>query len=217
MFTNITFYGVTNARSLSAKGVLIKNCVFSGEYSDVTKYVPIYAYDTGRNSGHTSTISVQNCEFKCSANNYINFTSPADKIELVDNVFGGDGYYTNHHNVNLSAVTARIDNPDPAQVKVTITGNKFYNWNSKKYAIASGHAKGPGEFVAVTVTGNTFSNTSDHNGFNADSTYDSGVLELKTNQYSATNSALIFSGNTYLNALSTYTDATAHITVPSYN
>ena len=173
--TNLTDGKANNGGSV---GVLIKNCAFVGEAADANLYFPIYFGDTNRGN-RSDEITIENCEFKTNARQYIalngvtsNSGKTAGQIVIKNNVFGGAGFGTTHNTIQATGQGCNW----------TITGNKFYNWNTEKTAIGS--SRNGSDNLTWTITGNDFCNEDG-----------AVVLALKTS-YTTANTTLVFENNT---------------------
>ena len=173
------------------KFVQVTGCTFTGEGAD--NYVPICFEDQGRPTSRLETINISDNKFECDAFNYVRINyAQAGEIYVVNNIFGGEGYSTEHNTMNFTGNAAHL----------TIQNNKIYNWNVEKNAI--GTSRQGSNMINVSIKGNTFSNDA--------LVGEGGVVELKSS-YTASNCTVDISGNTYAGEL-TYTDATAPIVKP---
>lgn len=176
-----------------AKGIVIRNCVFTGVPADANTYAPICFEEQGRPTSRATNITIENCVFECEAVNYIRINYAAvGTITVNGNTFGSASIGTKHNTMNFTGNAADL----------IITNNTFYNWNPEKNAI--GTSRQGTNVIDIVITGNTFNNTLVGEG---------GVIELKSS-YTAANSIVDISANVYEGGLSGETDETAPIVKP---
>ena len=169
-----------------ANGIVISDCTFTGTPQDASKYIPIFIDNGGRSNAGSKNITITGCKFFVNAFNFIRLDYiEAGTTTISGNIFGGATYTTGHHAINMSGNAS----------DVVVEGNTFINWKTNKTAFATGRHTGYAGNVAISVNGNTFSNTV------VPGDGDDGVIEIKTNSYNATNCTVDFSGNFFEGAL----------------
>ena len=178
-----------------AHDIVIQNCIFTGNpvtISETGGYVSI-AFEEGSSADRAWNITINNNTFASNAFSYIrlNYVKKGT-IEITNNVFGGENYWTAHNTMNFTGNSSDL----------VITDNKFYNWNVADNAIGS--SRQDIHTINVTITDNTFSNDT--------LSSEGGVIELKSS-YTTANSTVTIEDNTYTGELN-YTDATAPIVKP---
>lgn len=178
---NITGSTTGNAANNGAKNIEIVNCSFEGTTSEV--YAAICLEEQGRPTSRATNIMIDNCVFNVTAtgagSNYIrmNYLAQGD-AKITDNTFAGS---VTHNAMNFTGNAANL----------TITGNKISGWNAAKNAIGS--SRQGTNTIAVTITGNTFTNP-------APTADDAGLIELKSS-YTAANTTVTISDNTLAGGL----------------
>lgn len=181
-------------KAKSAKDVIIRNCTFTGSYDGTKAFVPICFEDGKRPTNRLTNITIENCTFDCDAPYYIRLSyAAAGTVTINGNTFGSE---TNP--ISSSSTFSATGN----SANWVITNNKIYNGTEGDNIIFT--SRNGSHVIDMTITGNTFYD-SDYN--NVD------FIRLQPS-YTAANTNVTFSGNTFTGDLSAYNESTIPCVIP---
>ncbi len=190
-YTPYGYYAsITNTTSTpyGADDVVIKNCTFTtfdyaigwGNYDPAT-YCAIDFEDSGRVSGPSTNVTIENCTFNAPAVNHIRLNYVDGDVVIKNNTFAAA---TSHHNINASGNKANW----------IIADNSFSNWADGEYAFGTSRDSSS-EVLSLIITGNSFKKALAKDA-------EIPMLSIKSS-YTATNSVVVVEDNIANNGAAT--------------